>query len=427
MVNRIMVVNSGDNPRKSKIKILFFFPHNPYPPHSGAHIRVFEILRGLIKLNCEVFFISSNFPPETKWDSKGIMGLKDIGVAEIFIYKDTILDKIIRKSLQVRYSFFHRTPPIKSLVYSPLGMRLWVKRLQKRLAPDIIWMNYPYWDALIERSCKNKVHLIIDYHDLVSRNLKMQNRIIDHFQRNEAFWEPLDETILNENFFPEEGYTVDPVELRIITSYDKIIAISQNEMKLIKKFDNTACIIYIPVTYLPVVCENSYSGSSIFVTGPNVFNLQGFFYFTEKVLPNIIQKCPEFNLWVTGSCCNEVKPVKAVSLLGYVADLKNYYCNARFAIGPVLGGTGQQIKIIEAMAHGLPVVATKYSASTSPIVHGQNGYIAENAEEFAGYCILLWQNPGLCREMGNAARKTILDNFSEEMLLKKISEVINCE
>ena len=127
---------------------------------------------------------------------------------------------------------------------------------------------------------------------------------------------------------------------------------------------------------------------------------------------------------VTGACCDIVQPSEGIKLAGFVENLSDVYCNSCFAVCPVLGGTGQQIKIIEAMAHGLPVVATKYSASTSPIIHGYNGFIAENADEFGEYCIKLWENRELCRQMGTAARQTIHDNFSDEILLKKLSEVL---
>ncbi len=76
------------------------------------------------------------------------------------------------------------------------------------------------------------------------------------------------------------------------------------------------------------------------------------------------------------------------------------------------------------MAQGLPVVATTYSAKTSPQIHGINGFIAKNPEEFAQYCVYLWNNPQICSKMGEAARKTIQENFSEKMLLEKLSEVL---
>ena len=59
------------------------------------------------------------------------------------------------------------------------------------------------------------------------------------------------------------------------------------------------------------------------------------------------------------------------------------YRTSAFAICPLLAGTGEQVKIVDAMAHGLAVVATRSSASSSPIVDGVNGYVVDSAEEFA--------------------------------------------
>ena len=64
-------------------------------------------------------------------------------------------------------------------------------------------------------------------------------------------------------------------------------------------------------------------------------------------------------------------------------ELGPLYRTSAFAICPLLAGTGEQVKIVDAMAHGLAVVATRSSASSSPIVDGVNGYIVDSAEEFA--------------------------------------------
>ncbi len=404
-------------------KILFFFPFDPYPPRSGAQIRCLEILSGLVALNCEVFFLSSRNFSEKSWDAPSIEYLKKLGIKDISIYQKTFFDFIMNAVIRRMYLLVNRLPPVDSLKHTPFGMRVWFKKIQTQYNPDIIWMNYSYHDPLIYRKGNNSPVCVIDYHDLASLNQKMQNAVKKCFTGTP--YKIIDATVLREDYFKNNLFVADEKELQVITNYHKVVAISQEEADLLQGFDRDASIIHIPVTLSPVNCNNSYSDSAIFVTGPNAFNLQGLFYFTEKILPAVIQQCPEFNLWITGACSDKVRPVKSVSLLGYVDDLEKYYCAARFAICPVLGGTGQQIKIIEAMVHGLPVVATRYSASGSPLVHGYNGFIAENAVEFAEYCIMLWQNRDLCKQMGNAARKTIQEKYSEAVLLKKLSEVLD--
>jgi len=170
--------------------------------------------------------------------------------------------------------------------------------------------------------------------------------------------------------------------------------------------------------------NNTYTGSAIFVTGPNAFNLQGFFYFFRKVLPAILEREKGFSLDVTGAISSDVKESPGIRLQGFIADLGELYRSARFAVCPVLGGTGQQIKIVEAMAYGLPVVATRYSAKTSPLIHGENGFVADNAREFAEYCVRLWRDPGLCRQMGVAARRTIRENCGEKKIGNTLQQII---
>ncbi|HEY9703429.1 MAG TPA: glycosyltransferase, partial [Allocoleopsis sp.] len=113
-----------------------------------------------------------------------------------------------------------------------------------------------------------------------------------------------------------------------------------------------------------------------------------------------------------------------VELSGFVPDLTPVYTHSSFAICPLIGGTGQQVKIVEAMAHGLPVIALINVADSSPIQHGVNGFIANNAQEFAQYCLQLWQDRKLCQTMGIAARKTIYEQFSPQVIKDKLAPIV---
>ncbi|MDD1680793.1 MAG: glycosyltransferase family 4 protein [Methanoregula sp.] len=367
--------------------------------------------------------LSSRDFAEKTWDTASIEYLKKLGVREISVYQKNIVDMMISAIIRRMYRVFNRFPPVDSVKYTPFGMRSWFKKIQREYRPDVLWMNYSVNDPLIDRREKTPFATIIDYHDLFSSNLKMQGAVKQWFTGKP--YRMIDPAVLREDFFESARFSADKKELQVITGYDKIVAISRGEADVLRAFDRDADIIHIPVTLPPVDCNNTYRESAVFVTGPNVFNLQGLFYFTEKVLPAILRQCPDFTLRVTGACSDKVGPVKSVSFLGYVGDLKTCYCTARFAIGPVLGGTGQQIKITEAMAHGLPVVATRYSADSSPLVHGVSGFVAGNAEEFAGYCIRLWNDPELCRKMGERAGESIREKYSEGLLLTKLREVLD--
>ena len=413
-----------NNPNTNLIKILYFFPHNPFPPRSGAHIRCLDILKALIALNCEVIFVSSEMTSESIWNQSGIEHLHSMGIKSVHIYHETIFDRMECKIAWIFYRILQKIPPVDSVIYSPFGMSHWFHKLQSEVMPDVIWINYAFWDSVIDKKNLDKITRVIDYLDFVSSNVRMSSTISDHISRNSEGYDEIDDELLNENYFSDPGFSIDPKELQILNNYDVILAITQYEAEIIRHQGHNN-VIHIPVTYEITNNENKYDGPVVFVAGQNAFNIQGYFYFVNKVLPLILQEVPTFRVQIIGSLTkSKFRSRTGAELLGYVDDLDKFYNGARFFICPVIGGTGQQIKIIEAMAHGLPVVATSYSAKTSPIIHGVNGYIAKTPVEFKDFCVRLWQNPELCQTLGNNARLTIKENFSNEILVRRLSEII---
>ena len=91
-----------------------------------------------------------------------------------------------------------------------------------------------------------------------------------------------------------------------------------------------------------------------------------------------------------------------------------------FAVSPILGGTGQNVKVVEAMAHGLAVIGLRERAEVSPIRHGINGLVADRAEEFADHVLRLGQDRALRRRLGCAARDTITTEYGPHQLAESL-------
>lgn len=77
------------------------------------------------------------------------------------------------------------------------------------------------------------------------------------------------------------------------------------------------------------------------------------------------------------------------------------------------------------MAHGVPVIALRAAAESSPIRHEVNGLVANNAEEFADCVIRLWNDEKLCHQLGEAARDTIATEFSRLRLIEGLSLLVS--
>jgi glycosyltransferase involved in cell wall biosynthesis len=103
-----------------------------------------------------------------------------------------------------------------------------------------------------------------------------------------------------------------------------------------------------------------------------------------------------------------------VEALGFVEDLRGAYARARCAVVPLLQGGGTPLKLLEALAYGVPVVATPRAAAGLAVRDGEHCLIADGADAFAAT---------LCRalrdgapELGRRGRELIAERYSIEAL-----------
>jgi glycosyltransferase involved in cell wall biosynthesis len=86
---------------------------------------------------------------------------------------------------------------------------------------------------------------------------------------------------------------------------------------------------------------------------------------------------------------------------------------------------GMPNALLEAMACGIPCVATRVSGSEDIIQHGVNGLLVE-PEDYQGMAealLTLLHNPVLVQKYGSAARKTIERHYSFEQMMDKYVEL----
>lgn len=76
---------------------------------------------------------------------------------------------------------------------------------------------------------------------------------------------------------------------------------------------------------------------------------------------------------------------------------------------------GLPLVILEAMAHGLPVVATSVDGIPEVVIEGRNGLLHrhQDADELAAKLLTLLQDEALASSMGEAARQFVAEHFSE--------------
>jgi glycosyltransferase involved in cell wall biosynthesis len=87
---------------------------------------------------------------------------------------------------------------------------------------------------------------------------------------------------------------------------------------------------------------------------------------------------------------------------------------------------GQPISIVEALAYGLPVIATRYRGIPEQVIDGYNGFLLEEKSPhlIADAVETLWKNPTLYEQFNKNAIEHYQKNFTRDAHLNRLIPVI---
>jgi glycosyltransferase involved in cell wall biosynthesis len=113
-------------------------------------------------------------------------------------------------------------------------------------------------------------------------------------------------------------------------------------------------------------------------------NSEGAAFLQQQVFPLVWRRLPEARLMLVGKGLPEdFARDERVEVRGFVDDLATAYGAADCALVPLLTGGGSPLKFVEALAYGLPVVATRHAAAGLDITAGEHYLEASTPDQMA--------------------------------------------
>ncbi len=138
-------------------------------------------------------------------------------------------------------------------------------------------------------------------------------------------------------------------------------------------------------------------------------NIDAVRYFFETIYPFIRQVRPDVRVQIVGHRpppeIQRLADPPSIEVTGSVPDVRPYYERASVFIVPLRLGGGTRLKIVEAMAMGLPVVSTSVGAEGLDVHPGEDIWIADDPRAFAEGVLRLLSDPALWGRLSTGGRR----------------------
>lgn len=156
-------------------------------------------------------------------------------------------------------------------------------------------------------------------------------------------------------------------------------------------------------------------------------NVDAASWFANEALPQLAREWPRLRFFIVGR-----SPTPAVQSLagsrvvvtGTVPDVRPYLRHAAVVVAPLRLARGVQNKILEAMAMGLPVIASRECATPIDAVPERDFLTAGSIDDFIAQVSALLREPARAAALGGAGRKRVVERYSWDAHLSTIDRHI---
>lgn len=396
------------------MRIFMVSPTLPWPLDMGDKIRIYHVLRELARVGHEVTLLTLAHEP---YDPDDLEPLKTY-CRELLVIP---IKNRPRLHAAIK-SIISRKPYRVAKFESQKFKQAVAQALQKDY--DILWVHFMETLAYVPQSYTRKKRLLV---------------VLDQHNADERFWE----TYAREGwpwtrlFAKINLWQLRKFQTLALKRVDVIMSVSKEDADFTQtRLPNPATQVWVVPNgvdtesfRLPDTAERK--NYIIFCGAMDVLmNIDAVEWFARRIFPKVRKTVPDAEFWIVGR--DPVSRVKALNSLpgvrvtGRVEDVRPYYTEAKVAVAPFRYGGGTKIKVLEAMALGVPVVATPVGCQGIEVMSGKHLFKEENEKAFAQRTINLLQDERLRRRMAAEARRLVEERYSWHAIMRDAIKCLEC-
>lgn len=290
-----------------------------------------------------------------------------------------------------------------------------LQRLASRLPFDVIHADTlglaPYVSLV------SKAGTVLNHHDI-------ESALVQRRAANES-------SLMWRRFWSQEAAHLLTAERRWCPSFDVNVVVSDDEGQLIKPSCGESKICVVPngvdVEYFTPRLDPG--GNRLLFCGrlDQLANKGAITYFFKSIWPELSEREKNLEIDVVGknppSWLVELSQRNPrVHVPGFVDDVRPYFNKATVFVCPITDGGGTRLKILDALAMGMPVVSTTFAASGLSLRHGKHLLLADTPADFMNAIVQLLRTDGLRKNLSIDGRQVVTSTYSWEVIGHSLSE-----
>ncbi len=232
--------------------------------------------------------------------------------------------------------------------------------------------------------------------------------------------------LLRRIFLDIEACRLRRYEAEICARFDGILAVSAPDHYALELAAVEAGVSLPPIAIIPIAVDaraeppvRRESVPKTILSIATMFwppNVDGVLWFAREVYPLVRQAVPDVRFAIVGarpppSVIRLTEDDPSIEVTGYVDDPQPYLERSAALIVPVRAGGGMRVKILEALARGVPVVSTTIGYEGIDLTPGNELLVGDTPAAFAAALISLLNDPALGCRLAAAGRRVAEDVY----------------
>ena len=383
-------------------------PYLPYPPASGGQIRTLNLLKYLSVKN-EIYLVSlyknENEKQYTKFLTK--------------YCKEIHLCKRPEKPWQIKNilnSIFTTKPFLIVRNYSESAKKT-IKKLLERVNFDVIHSETFY---VMPHIPKTKVPTL-----LVEQTIEY--KVYQHF-------------VDGLPFFLRPFLNIDVLKLRYWERYywnqaTLVATVSEHDKSIIKAEVKDIGTAIIPngagdEMFEPIIKQRNTIDPILLFLG-NFFwlqNIEAAQFTIKKILPLLENRLQNFKIVIAGQQAKKIKTINSKVQIVEIEEsdtekVKRLYQNATLFIAPIFGPGGTRLKILAAMANGLPVISTSVGIEGLNAKNNEHVLVANNKDAFVEKIFQALSNQKLYKNLQLNSYNLAKNKYNWQSISRQLEKV----